>query len=184
MSEYWLKGLFGLFLLISLVYFSGAAEPTGYLVYVQGGESNIVEGTDGMYEITVQDIIPFCTIIDEDEHFLAGTKHLVNESFPMDAALIMRGSDGKVASMVEIVNLSIDTKVNTITFRAHPLEYYSGELLKPFSSGKGELDAAIERKTNLTALYLEIMNTAPENYWSPPFQCCYEGSQGQCYMKC
>lgn len=184
MIEYLGKGLFGLLILISIIGIVIGAESPGYTVYVQGEQSTIESTTDGLYEITIQEIIPFSSIKDGDEYFLVPIKHLANESYPMNAVLILAGSEIDVTSLIEISNLSIDSELNTITFEAHPLEFYSGELLNPYFDELGDLELAIEKKTDLSALYLEINNQVAENAWSPPFQCCFEGPNGQCYMKC
>lgn len=184
MSLYLRKGLFGLLLLISVMGVVIGAEPSGYTVYVQGEEGNITSIADGMYEITIQNVIPFSSIIDGDEFFLAPTKHLANETNPMNAVLILSGSEIEVTSLVEISNLSVDTELSTITFLAQPMEFYSGELLKPFLNDMGDLDTATGKSTNLTALYIEIIIPVAENKWGPPIQCCIEGPHGRCYMVC
>jgi len=184
MNTYLRKGLCGLILLISVIGIVLGSESPGYTMYVQGEESSIARMTDGMYEITIQDVIPFSSIIDRDDFFLAPTKHLANETNPIHAVLILSGSETDVTSLVEISNLSVDTELSTMTFQAQPREFYSGELLKPFLNGKGDLDTETGKSTNLAALYIEIINPVAENKWSQPFQCCFEGPQGQCYMKC
>lgn len=184
MRTYWISGLFGLLLLISLTGIGIGAEPSGYIVYVQGEQSSIARTTDGMYEITIQDVIPFSSIIDGDTYYLAQTKHLANETNPLNAVLILSGSEGDVTSGVEISNISVDTEPSTITFLAQPMEFYSGELLKPYSGGQANLDAVIETNTSGTALYIEMIHPVAENKWGPPIQCCIEGPHGRCYMVC
>ncbi len=76
----------------------------------------------------------------------------------MNAVLILAGSEIDLTSLIEISNLSIDSELNTITFEAHPLEFYSGELLNPYYDELGDLESAIEKKTDLSAHYLEINN--------------------------
>ncbi|WP_143709329.1 hypothetical protein [Methanospirillum hungatei] len=90
----------------------------------------------------------------------------------------------ELKSLIEISSISMDTEQNIITFLAHPLEFNSGELLKPFLNGMGDLDMATGKRANLTALYLEIIHPVAENKWNPQFPCCVEGPGGQCYMKC
>lgn len=184
MSLYLRKGLFGLLLLISIIGFVSGAEPSGYTVYVQGEQSSIARTAEGMYEITIQDIIPFSSIIDGDTYILAPTKHLANETKSLNAVIILSGSEIDVTFLVEVSNLTYDSEPSTMTFKARPMEFYNGELLKPFLSGQGDLDAATGKSTNLTALYLEIINPVAENKWNPQFPCCVEGPGGQCYMKC
>lgn len=184
MKIYLRNGLFGLLLLISTIGIVFGAEPSGYTVYVQGAESSIDRSSDGIYKITIQDVIPFSTIFEGDELFLFQTKHIVNETNPMNAVLILSGSEMELKSLIEISSISMDTEQNIITFLAHPLEFNSGELLKPFLNGMGDLDMATGKRANLTALYLEIIHPVAENKWNPQFPCCVEGPGGQCYMKC
>ena len=184
MNHYRTIGLLGIILLISAAWISSAAESSNYIVYVQGGESSILDGEDGMYEITIHDIIPFCSIIDGDEYFLIETKNLANESYPINALLIGTGPDLELRTGAQISGLSIDEERQVMTLQVHPSKFSNGELLKPYSIKQGELETLIGQEISHTGLYLELQIPVAENYWAPPVQCCYEGPQGRCYMVC
>ena len=59
MNHHVLVGFICLFLLISLAGLCIADESPGYMVYVQGGESSITNGSGGVYMMTVKDIVPY-----------------------------------------------------------------------------------------------------------------------------
>lgn len=184
MRTYLRSGLIGLIFLISMACVSSTAQSSGYILYVQGGQSTIASGADGIYEITVQDIIPYCVIGDGDEFFLGKTMNLTMGNWSVDAALLMAGSETEIRSIAKISNLSIGEKADTITFQARSLEFYDRELLSHFSGRQDSLNSSTGQDIQHTALYLEMDKPVSVNNQGSTIQCCYEGPRGRCYMVC
>lgn len=150
------------FLLISLAGFCIADEVPRYLVYVQGGESSITNGTDGAYEITMKDITPYFHITDEKKSNLVPIEVLSNLTYPMNAALVLSSVDNETTVLVQVANMSLSDGNKVLTFQTEPLEFYEGKLLKSFNENKQDYTLPNEQFAR-AAVYLESVKAAPEN---------------------
>ncbi len=133
-------GFISLFLLVSLTGYCVADEAPGYLVYVQGGESAITNGSDEMYVITVKDIIPYFNITNGQKSSQIHVELLPKLTYPMNAALVLSGVDYETTVMVQVANVSFSDGNKILTLQADPLEYYEGTLLSEYNEQKSKLD--------------------------------------------
>lgn len=152
-----------LLLLISLVGVGQADEAPGYFVYVQGGDSSITNGSDGMTEITVKDIIANFYIANGMKSILHPVERLTKLRYPLDAAMVFSGADNESVSMVTISNLSLSEGDTVLTLQVTPMKYYEGEVLKSFTGEKGRLDMTNVGEVLSTGIYMEMKGIAPEN---------------------
>lgn len=160
--NHWLSlGFICSFLLISLAGFCVADEAPSFLVYVQGGECSITDGTDGVYEITVKDIIPYYHLTDEKKSSLVPIEALSNLTIPMSAALVLTSVDNETTVMVQVVNMSLSDENKVLILQADPLEFYEGERLTSFNKNKQGFPLGDEQFAR-AAVYLESV-TAPSS---------------------
>lgn len=175
-------------LLVSLIGVCLADESTSYVLYIQGGESSLLNGSDGMIEITVKDVVPEINVTRTNTSNSLPIEELTNISYPMDAALIFSGADNESTSMVRIVNLSLSDENNVLTLQVNPLQYYDGEGLKSFASKQENLPTDIDGMFKTTQIYAESDVSLKENSdectcpdgWTPT--CQYGCWCGQGYM--
>jgi len=148
-------------LLVALVGLCIADEAPSYLVYVQGGESSITNGSDGATVITVKDIVPYLHIGDKEKSGLIPVERLANLMNPMSAALVFSGVDNETTFMVQVSNLSLSDGNTVLTLQVEPLPYYDGDRLASFTR-KG-LKTLVESQYTNSAIYLEITGTPSDN---------------------
>jgi hypothetical protein len=155
-------GLISFILMVSLAGTCLAEDTPGYLLYLQGGESSVTNGSDGAQVVTIKDIIPYLYQKAENSGFLIPATQLVNTTTPLKAALIRSGTGNESVSLVEISNLSLSEKELTLTLKVGSPIFYEGELLKPFASESTGLVTEISG-VYTTGLYLEISGKTPDN---------------------
>lgn len=153
-------GFISLLLLVSFGGFCVAEESPGYVVYVQGGEVSITNGTSGNMVVAIQDIIPYCHVQDSGKSYLVPVAGLTNSSLPLNAALVFYRVDGESTSLVRISNLSLSDENKVLTLQVTPLAYYEGSALKTFGTDKNELTGDMAGNNSRTGVYLE-MTTSP-----------------------
>ena len=161
-----------------------ADEAPGYVVYVQGGESTITEGPDGEMTITVQDVIPFVHIANEEKNRLNPVEILSGYTYPLDAALVFSGSDGESAFLVTISNLSLSNDDTILMLQVTPEEFYEGELLNSFVRETKGSDLLTQSGTISTGIYIEKNAGKAENSRCSgddiiSYQICYGCCDGQ-----
>lgn len=167
-----------------------AAESPGYVIYVQGGDTTITNGSDGMMELTVRDIIPYLSLANDEKRLLLPIDRLTNEPYPVNAALVYSGGDSERREMVEVSNLSLSDESRTLSFQVKPLEFYEGNELKSFATSKNQESQEIkEGETNYAGIgiYLEMTGQIPENKYPNPLVCierCLEEKLGRNYEYC
>ena len=150
-------------LLGSLAGFCVADEAPSYLVYVQGGESSITNGSDGAYVITVKDIIPYVHIADGEKSSLKLVERLTNLTYPMNAALVLSGADNETTVMVQVANVSLSDENKILTLQVDPLKYYEGERLNSFNDRKQSIKAVNGLRFTRTGVYFEVVKESPAN---------------------
>ncbi|MDD1727831.1 MAG: hypothetical protein LUQ50_02030 [Methanospirillum sp.] len=156
-------------LLVALAGFCIADEAPGYLVYVQGGEGSITNGSDGATVITVKDIVPYYHITDNEKSSLIPVERLANLPYPLSTALVFSGDDNETTFMVQVSQLSLSDGNTVLTLQVEPLPYYEGDRLASFTS-KG-LKTLVESQYTKSAIYMDMAGTPPENGCPPTFCC-------------
>lgn len=154
---------FKLISLLLMILFTGvcmADEAPSSLVYVQGGESTITDGSDGMYVLTVQDVIPYIHVTDGVRSHLEPVQLLPVFTYPINAALVLSGADGESVSLLKISNATTLKDKKELTLKVTPLQYYDGQMLKSFANESKGIDTFKDGKHNETAIYFE-MNQKP-----------------------
>jgi hypothetical protein len=156
---------FGVICSLLLVFLAGlcvADEAPSNLVYVQGGECSITNGTDGTYVITVTDVIPYVHFANGNKSSLISVEELTNLTYPLNAVLEFSGVNSET-SMVAISNVSISDGNMILTLQAKDLEFYKGSSLKTFASDSKNLKVGNGIDARNTGLYLEIIGKSPNN---------------------
>jgi hypothetical protein len=155
-----------------------ADETSEYVAYIQGGESSLINGSDGMVILTINDSIPYFHILNGEKEYLVPVELLSLYKYPLKAAAVFSGADGESVSLIEVSNLSLSDGNKVLTLEVKPLKFYEGEKLKILASENSELDSVMTGKNDQTGIYLETSMLAIENTDSLP--CCKD--QGRCKM--
>ncbi|PWR76220.1 hypothetical protein ACKUB1_14210 [Methanospirillum stamsii] len=181
-------GVLMIVLLISLTGTCFAADSPGYLATLTGGESQIVNGTDGMMVITLDNPDQKVNITKEDNTSQISVGLLKYAVLPIDAITIFSSPEMKTASIVKIENLSISDNNDNLTLKVKPLDYYDGEVLTSYAQDTVNLKELDEKLFNSTGLYLEMINNIPENFHNSisPLEKCIGDCHGdsQCIFDC
>jgi hypothetical protein len=185
MTHHLSRGCTCILLLLLLIGVCMAEEIPSSLIFVQGGESVITEGTDGLYLITVQDIIPYLHIKTGERSSLMPFEILTTLDEPLNVALVFSGADTQSTSMVEVSNLSLSNDTTGLTLTVKPLEFYDGQLLTFFESEKNEGNTIFKGQHDETRIYIEEMINPPDNV-PDSFRCgqCYGIPEHGCYQAC
>jgi hypothetical protein len=173
-------GFISLLLLVSLAGFCVADEAPGSLVYIQGGESFITNGTDSGYVITVKDIIPYFHFTDGEKSSLFPVDLLTNLTYPVNAALVLSSENNETAVMVQVSNMSLSDGEKILILQAEPLKYYEGERLTSYNDKSQSIYELDTLRFSNAGVYLEIEQLPPPNFECPPgyvwcglpFGCC------------
>ncbi|MFH0966216.1 MAG: hypothetical protein V1862_00825 [Methanobacteriota archaeon] len=143
MNHFLSLGFISSLLLVSLAGICVADNAPGYLVYIQGGESSIMNGSDGAYVITVKDIVPYFHTTNGVINSLIPVERLNNPTSPLNAALVFSDKGNESTVMVRVTNISLSDGNKVLTLQADPLEYYDGELLKSLYDRSRSLEMLI-----------------------------------------
>ena len=171
MNRQFLRGLAYLFLLVSLAGVCIAEDIPGSVVYLQGGESSITNGSDGMPVVTVQDLVQYVHVTDGKKSILIPVQQLTNMTAPMNAALVLSGEDKESTFVVEVSNLSLSDGNNTLTLQVNPLEFYEGSVLKSFSNVSHDWTAEKQERYPQSGIYLEWSIPVPKNKYCYSCDC-------------
>ena len=144
-------------LLVSLAGVCMAAESPSYEAYIQGGESSMVNGTDGIMVVTVKELVPYFNIANGKKSLLLPVERLTNITYPVNAAIVFSGADNESTFRVEVSNLSLSERNKALIVQVKPLEFYEGSLLNNFTSEKKNLSVG---SINGIGFYLEINEPA------------------------
>ncbi|MFH0966558.1 MAG: hypothetical protein V1862_02585 [Methanobacteriota archaeon] len=161
------------FLLIFLVGTCIAVESPSYIANIQGGESVITSGTDGMSVVTVKDVVPNISVTNGNTSSLITVEELVNITHPLNAAFVISGADNKSVSLVEISNLSLSDDDTLLTLQVKPLTFYDGEGLKSYVDKQTELPSGNDREMNRTQFFIEFSVAIAENGSQTCYGCSY-----------
>ena len=163
MNRYQLSGFICLFILVSQAGVSIADESPRYVIYLQGGESSIIHGSEGITDIIVKDIIPYAHFSDGKKNLLIPDTLVQSITGPVHTAVVFSGAGDESVSLISISNLSLSYENKVLTLRVNPLGFYEGEALKSFAREKKELDTIEVDTFENTGIYFEIIGTALEN---------------------
>lgn len=142
-------------MLVSLAGICIAAESPTYIIYIQGGENFITDGSDGMMKIVVSDVVPYVYINMGEKSRLIPVGRLTSFTYPLTAAMVFSGTDNESTSMVMVSNLSLSEGNKTLTLDVTPLKYYDGEKLKFLANEQTELTARKNEALKKTQIYIE-----------------------------
>lgn len=160
--------------------FCSAAESSSAVIYIQGSESAITSGSDGMI-ITVKDVVPYFHITDGVESKLVPVESLTDISYPLTAVVELFNAENKSNSIIQVSNLSLSEENKVLTLDVTPLEFYDGEMLKSFVNGQTPLSDEKIGEYNRAGIYLEAVWEAPSNALNcVPCFCCDFGGSGEC----
>jgi len=160
--------------------FCSAAESPSAAIYTQGSESAITNGTNGMI-ITVKDVVPYFHITDGVESKLVPVESLTDISHPVQAVVKLFNAENETNSIIQVSNLSLSDENKVLTLDVTPLEFYDGEMLKPFVNGQTPLSNEKIGEYNRAGIYLEAVWEAPSNALNcVPCFCCDFGGSGEC----
>lgn len=163
MNRYASLGFIFSLLLVLLAGICIADEVPGSVMYIQGKESSITEGSDGEMMVTVQDIVPYFHISVGDKNYLEPVSELSGIMYPLNAAIVFSGADDESVSLVEISNLSVSDENKSLMLLVKPLLFYEGSVLKTFEGEKSGLDTSAVGNCSQTGVYIEVLGSAAEN---------------------
>ncbi len=171
MARFLVLGCIASLLLVVLAGVGIADETPSSVMYMQGGENSVSNGTDGMLTITVKDAVPYGNVISGNVNNLVPVKAMTNISKPMDAVVIFTGPDTKNSYVVQISNLSISDD-ETLTLEVTPKKYYEGEALKLYTTVNQTAEIVNEKGMPNIGIYMEYIPAKQSNDVS---------IQGTCY---
>jgi hypothetical protein len=174
MVRHLVLGCIASFLLVLLAGVCIAEETPSSVLYMQGGENSVSNGTDGMVSITVKDIVPYFNIISGNTNNLIPVKTLANISEPMDAVLIFAGPDNKNVYLVQVSSMSLSDD-ETLTLEVTPKKYYEGEALKSYATIDQTGDILNEKGMPNIGIYMEYIPAQQSNKRDDPddYDGCY-----------
>jgi len=128
------------------------------LTYPQkvGNSHSILQETGGMMVITIQDLIPYLYVSDNEKSVLSPVEDLFGYATPLNAALVFSGPDGNSVSFIEVSNLSLSEGGRSLTLEVTPLLQYTGDILKSLESENDEMLTDTAGATR-TGIFLEII---------------------------
>ena len=115
MNRFLSSGLIYVFILVSLAGFCIADESPRYILYVQGGESSIIHGSEGITDIIVKDIIPYAHFSDGKESLFIPDTLVQSITGPVNAAVVFSGAGDESVSLISISNLSLSHETKVLT---------------------------------------------------------------------
>lgn len=143
--------LFLTILFLSLTAISTADTIPAEIAYVQGNHYEMSNGTDGMSELIITDIIPYFDITNGNSNKLIPVKNLSDIITPVNAALVLSDSGNETVSLVTVSNITLSDNMDMV-LQIKPLEFYDGEILKSFNLVRSDLPSS---GTGMS-IYLEI----------------------------
>ena len=155
-----MKGLHIFPLLLTILFLSLAAISTAdtipaEIAYVQGGHYEMSNGTDGMSELTITDIIPYFDITNGNSNQLIPVKNLSDIITPVNAALVLSDSGNETVALVTISNITLSDSMDMV-LQVKPLEFYDGETLKTFNQVRSDLSSFGNQSGTGASIYFEF----------------------------
>lgn len=179
MNSFRTFGFFCVLILVTLPGICGAEETPLTISYIQGGDSVIADGIDGMMEITVHNVVPYYYYTKEEHNVLLPINGFTTFPCPFNAAIIFSANDNTTISMIKVSNLTISDDNKIITMAVTPLTYYDeGQGLSSFADKYVELTASSSEGSIITQIYAETRLNQSENDYG--CDCCVGWSCYQC----
>jgi hypothetical protein len=150
-------------LLLCLAGICSAELSPSLIAQIQGGESSIVNGTDGIILINVRDVDPKVNITRDNERYENPVNFLINVSYPCAAVVEFYQAEKKSVSMVNITNTTVSDDNKTLTLQVTPLEFYEGISLQELAKKSLTLDQLFNQTFNETKIHYEIIEETPGN---------------------
>lgn len=144
-----------------------ADETPSYLVYIQGGEASITDGTDGMMELTVRDVVSHFHLSEKEYGILIPVETLTSFAYPLNAAVFFSDTLEESTSMAEISNLTLSEENKVLTLQVKPLEFYDGERLSALNREKEDLYGTDLAAITFTGIFVEVPGASLENGCDP-----------------
>ncbi|MBN1166905.1 MAG: hypothetical protein JXA44_07210 [Methanospirillaceae archaeon] len=144
-----------------------ADEVPTFGIYVQGGESVITKGSDGMFVITIQDLVPFFHAPDRERSSLVPVELLTNLTGPLNGALVFSENESESVPLVEISDLSWSDDNTVLTLVVAPKEFYEGEVLASFNRENARIDVLETPGSLITGIYIELEKKPDVNDYDP-----------------
>jgi len=164
MNLFSFSGFFCVLILITLSDICGVSETPFTISYIQGGDSVITDGTDGMMEITVNNGVPNYYFTKEDHNVLLPINGFTKFPCPFYAAIIFSGNDNITISLIKVSNLSLSDDNKILTMAVTPLIYNDeGEGFSSFADKDVELSVRSSEGSKLTQIYVETRLNQSEN---------------------
>lgn len=164
-------------LLVSLTGVCIADVSPSAILYLQGGDTIITNGSSGTIIITAQDIIPYFHVPVGNMSYLMPVEHLPDFTFPIHAAVVLSSENKDNTSIVMVENLTLTDNNSTLILQVTHQEYNEGSALVPFAENGSELPVGEGEKFDYLGLYLEYNSKPPSNYG----ECCWNKA---CMAKC
>lgn len=152
-----LKSFVFAFFLFCLTEMCKAEKVHPIKIFVEGGESSIINESEAMIKITFHDIIPYFQISDGNISELLPIKNLINFVDPMNSLYILADRENKNIFLVEISNISLSDGNDTLSFNAKPQKYFDGELFKSFNDEIKEGLPILSESNKKSAHYIEYL---------------------------
>ena len=156
-------GFIYVILLISLAGVCLAADSPSYIAYIQGGESTIMNGSEGLMEITVKNVIPYSHISDGGKSRLIPVERIANFTSPLNTAIIFSGKNNESVSFIEVSQLIFSDNNHVLILKGIPKRYYDGNLLKFFADQNIDITMLQGENFNNTSVYFEVIGKPPVN---------------------
>lgn len=137
------------------------------VAYIQGSHYVMSDGTDGVSDLALSGIVPYFNLAIGDTNQLVPIKNLSTIRMPVNAALLFSDNGSETVALVSISNLTFSDSPDTVVLQVKPLEFYEGTALERFKSRMSDEILKTGEKTGIIGLYLEIIDTAPENVLLP-----------------
>jgi hypothetical protein len=142
-------------MLVSIAGLCLAAESPAYITYIQGSESIISEGSDGMINISVNNVIPYFSIDTGEKSSLIPVRRLSSLTYPLIGAVVFSDPENESTSMVKVSNLSLSEGNKVLTLEVIPLKYYDGGKLQSLADKQTELATGKIEECKKTQIFFE-----------------------------
>ena len=160
MNRSYLLLIAGLFLTLSVFAAVSGEDTPISRVSVSGNASNISAGSNGTYQIILDQVDPNASVVITNKTVEISLKEVLPVT-TCTAAIIPSGPDGnKSVFMVQVSDPLYSTENHTISWTITPQKYYEGTLLTEYSENQSELQPG---EYSATVVYLECRIPELEN---------------------
>nr|WP_319537672.1 hypothetical protein [uncultured Methanospirillum sp.] len=156
-----LPGLVCIFLFFLVIGVVSADETPDVLIYLQGGNSTIEEGSGGSEVITIQKLVPYVNIESDNTNKLVPVSLMNELQYPLDSSIVLVGQSGNTEALRVISNISLLDNNNRLTLNVIPLQYYDGTRLRNFVQ-EGNT-TSLKGTYQTIGVYIEDKDTVPVN---------------------